>query len=187
MNPDESCRSAIGRGVVINTIHCGSEHDGANGGWRKGAALAEGKYLTIDQDKAVVHVEAPQDKEIAKLSVEINATYISYGAKGKEGAKEQVAQDSNAFSRSSAGAAVQRALTKANAKLFNTSWDLVDACTRGKVKLESVKEEDLPEDLRKLAPEERQAYLDKTWQNVRVCRVAFRSLTRSVSSSLPRN
>jgi len=67
--PDEACKSAIAKGIVVNTIHCGNEADGANGGWRKGAALAEGKYLIIDQDKAVVHVEAPQDAEIVKLSL----------------------------------------------------------------------------------------------------------------------
>ena len=82
--------------------------EGANGGWRKGAALAEGKYMTIDQDRAVVHIEAPQDKEISKLSLEINATYITYGARGKEGAMQQIAQDNNAIAAAPAGAAVQR-------------------------------------------------------------------------------
>lgn len=161
VSSDDVCRSAISKGVVVNTIHCGSELDGANGGWRKGAALAEGKYLTIDQDKAVVHIEAPQDKEISKLSVEINATYVTYGAKGKEGAMQQVAQDNNAVAAAPAGADVQRALTKASSNYFNTSWDLVDACKRGNVKLEEVKDADLPEELRKLDKPARQAFIDK--------------------------
>lgn len=161
VSSDDVCRSAISKGVVVNTIHCGSELDGANGGWRTGAALAEGKYLTIDQDKAVVHIEAPQDKEISKLSVEINATYVTYGAKGKEGAMQQVAQDNNAVAAAPAGADVQRALTKASSNYFNTSWDLVDACKRGNVKLEEVKDADLPEELRKLDKPARQAFIDK--------------------------
>ena len=159
--PDEVCRSAINKGVVVNTIHCGSEMEGVNGGWRKGAALAEGKYLTINQDKAVVHVEAPQDKEISKLSIELNATYVTYGIKGKEGAAQQSMQDKNATAAAPAGADVQRAITKASANYSNSAWDLVDACKRGGFKLEKVSEADLPEELRKLAPAERQAVIDK--------------------------
>lgn len=157
----DACRSAINRGVVVNTIHCGNEREGANTGWRKGATLAEGKFLTIDQDRAVVHVPAPQDEEISKLSVEINATYISYGAKGGEGMVQQTAQDNNAVSKASAGASVQRAITKASANYCNTTWDLVDACKRGNVKLEDVKEAELPEEMRKLPKAERQAFVDK--------------------------
>ncbi len=161
VNPDDSCRSAISKGVVVNTIHCGSEQEGSNGGWRKGAALAEGKYLIIDQDRAVVHIDAPQDKEIMKLGIEINATYVTYGAKGKDGAKEQVAQDSNAAAKAPSGAAVQRALTKASANYVNNAWDLVDASKRGTVKLDDIKESDLPEEMRKLDRAERQAFIDK--------------------------
>ena len=161
VQPDEVCRSSINKGIVVNTIHCGNESDGANGGWRRGAALAEGKFLTIDQDKAVAHIEAPQDKEISKLSVELNATYVSYGAKGKEGLSNQTAQDSNAFAKAPAGAAEQRAITKSSANYYNTSWDLVDATKRGKMKLESVKDSELPEELRKLAPADRQAFIDQ--------------------------
>lgn len=160
VNADDVCRSAISKGVVVNTIHCGNEMEGANGGWRKGAALAEGKYMTIDQDRAVVHIEAPQDKEISKLSLEINATYITYGARGKEGAMQQIAQDNNAIAAAPAGAAVQRAVTKASANYSNNAWDLVDACKRGNVKLESIKDADLPEEVRKLDPAGRQAYID---------------------------
>lgn len=161
VSADDVCRSAISRGVVVNTIHCGSEQDGANGGWRKGAALAEGKFLTIEQDKAVVHIDAPQDKEISKLSVEINATYVTYGTKGKEGAMQQTAQDGNAAANAPAGSVVQRALTKASANYCNNEWDLVDACKRGNVKLEDIKEADLPEEIRKLDKAERKTYVDK--------------------------
>ncbi len=161
VNSQDACKAAIQKGVVVNTIHCGNQSDGENGGWRTGAALAEGRFLTIDQDKAIVHVEAPQDKEITRLSVEINKTYITYGKNGARGASNQMIQDSNASVYKQAGAEVQRALTKASANYKNSTWDLVDACKKDGLKLEEVQEADLPAELKALKPEQRQSYLDE--------------------------
>ena len=157
---DESCSLAIGKGIVVNTIHCGEESTGINGGWRKGAALAEGKHLNINQDKAVVHVAAPQDGEIAKLSIELNATYIAYGAQAAASVMSQSAQDKNAAASPAAGSSVQRALSKASANYCNTHWDLVDANKRAKTKLEDIPSSELPEQMRAMSPKERQDYVD---------------------------
>ena len=62
--------------------------------------------------------------------------------------QRQAAQDANSYTLAAEGAAVQRALCKASANYVNTSWDLVDACREGKVKLSEVKEADLPEALK---------------------------------------
>jgi hypothetical protein len=161
VSQEATCRAAIANGIVVNTIHCGDETTGVNTGWRQGAALAEGKQLNINQDKAVVHVDAPQDKEISALGIQLNATYIIYGATGKDSQLNQVAQDKNAAAAPAAGSAVQRAVSKASANYCNTGWDLVDATKRAKVKLETIAEAELPEELRKLKPTERQAYVDK--------------------------
>jgi len=160
INAQDACKAAIQKGVVVNTIHCGSEREGINGGWRTGAALAEGKFLTIDQDKAIVHIEAPQDKEITKLSIELNKTYIIYGKEGARGLSNQAAQDNNAEAYKQAGAEVQRAVTKASANYKNSTWDLVDANKKDGVKLEKIPESDLPPELKALKPEARQTYLD---------------------------
>lgn len=161
ISADDSCKSAISKGVIVNTIHCGSESDGVNGGWRRGAHIAEGKFLTIDQDKAVVHIEAPQDKEISRLSIELNATYIGYGAAAPAAAANQAAQDNNAARYKTAGSEVQRALTKSGSGYLNSTWDLVDATKKAGVKLESVKDADLPKEMKALKPEARQAYVDQ--------------------------
>lgn len=161
ISPDDSCKSAISKGVIVNTIHCGSESAGIDGGWRRGAHIAEGKFLTIDQDKAVVHIEAPQDKEITRLSIELNRTYIGYGKLAPAAAANQVAQDSNAAAHEAVGAAVERAVTKASPNYDNTRWDLVDATKKGKVKLEAIPATELPAELKDLKPEERQAVVDK--------------------------
>jgi hypothetical protein len=160
IKPNDSCKTAIQKGIVVNTIHCGSRSEGENSGWRTGAAVAEGRYLSIDQDKAIVHIEAPQDKEITRLSVELNRTYVTYGKDGARGYANQVAQDGNADQYKAAGAAVQRALTKTSSNYKNSSWDLVDACKKDGVKLETLSDAELPEELKTMAPAARQTYID---------------------------
>ena len=161
----QSCKAAIEKGIIVNTIHCGDQATGLSTKWQDGALLAEGKYMFIDHNRAVVHFEAPQDKEIAQLGVELNKTYIAYGTVGAQNQARQSQQDANVFSLApSAGASVQRALTKASVNYCNTSWDLVDACKEGAVKLTEMKKEELPAEMQKMSEKERTAYVETKTQ-----------------------
>jgi hypothetical protein len=157
VDASESCRGAIAKGVIVNTIHCGDEATGIAGGWKEGAVLADGSFLIIDSNKAVVHIEAPQDAEIVRLNEELNKTYLAYGREGQAGAANQVAQDANAMAKAEAGAAVQRAVAKASVNYSNARWDLVDARDRKDFDWADVRDEDLPEELRALSNDERDA------------------------------
>ena len=158
----ESCKAAIAKGIIVNTIHCGSEAEGINTKWQDGALLADGKYMVIDHNRAVVTIEAPQDKEIAKLSVELNKTYIAYGAGGRVASDRQAAQDVNAMSLAPAsGAVVQRAVAKSSANYNNANWDLVDAAKSKDFKLETVKSDALPAEMQKLSEPERKEFVEK--------------------------
>jgi len=162
VNYVKSCKAAITKGIIVNTIHCGSEAVGVATKWKDGADLADGKYLVIDQNRAVVSIEAPQDKEIAKLNAEINKTYLAFGRGGGEGAKRQAAQDANVATLAPAsGAVVQRSLAKASANYVNSSWDLVDAAKQKDFEVTKLKAEELPAEMHKMSLEERQAYIEK--------------------------
>jgi hypothetical protein len=156
----QACRAAIAKGVIVNTIHCGDESTGIAGKWKDGALLADGEFLLIDQNQAVVHVAAPQDKEIADLGVELNSTYIPYGQAAWQSQERQAEQDSNSM-KLGRGSAVERAVCKASANYSNTAWDLVDAIKQQAIKLADIKVEDLPESMRAMTPEERAAYVEK--------------------------
>lgn len=157
----KSCQEAIAKGIIVNTIHCGSESQGIAEHWNQGALLADGKYLVIDQNQAIVHVEAPQDKEIVKLNEELNKTYISYGKEAPASKLRQVAQDRNAAAKAESGAQVQRVISKASANYSNTGWDLVDACKQKDFDITKIKEADLPEEMKKMTVDERKDYLAK--------------------------
>jgi len=155
----KACKAAVSKGIIINTIHCGSEGEGVNGKWKDGALLADGRYLNINHNRQVVHIAAPQDRDIAELGAKLNDTYIAYGLRGDVARERQSAQDQNAASASKE-AAVQRAVTKSSFNYRNEAWDLVDALAANKVKLEDIKTDDLPENMQNMTPEERKAYVE---------------------------
>ncbi|QRO00243.1 VWA domain-containing protein [Archangium violaceum] len=153
-----SVAAAKERGIVVNTIFCGQAEEGARTGWTDGATLAGGQSFNINQNRAVAMVAAPQDAEIARLGVEMNKTYLGYGRGGEEAKKRQVAQDANASSN--AVSATTRAVSKASRLYDNANWDLVDGTKTGAVKLEKLKDEDLPAELRGKSPEQRRAIVE---------------------------
>jgi hypothetical protein len=155
-----SCKSAIERGILVNTIFCGPSAAGGRTGWNDGAILADGRYMSIDQNQKVVEIPAPQDSLIAQLGVELNKTYLPFGRMGRGGLERQSAQDSNAAA-SSPSVLVTRSISKGNAIYCNDAWDLVDAIKNGKCKLEEVKTEDLPDDLQKLDQAGRKAKVEE--------------------------
>jgi len=158
----DACHAAATNGITVSTIFCGDHDEGISTMWAEGAKLADGSYMSINQNEVIPAIASPQDQELTRLSAELNKTYVAYGdAKmQKEALDRQVAQDSNA-AQAGAGVAATRAQSKASALYNNATWDLCDACRLGKIKLEDLKEEQLPEFLRKMSVAERKTYVDK--------------------------
>ncbi len=152
----DSVRTAIGRGIVVNTIHAGTQQQGISDSWAEAAKLADGNFLFIDSNRAVAVVDAPQDVEIAKLNESLNKTYIAYGGKGKEAVARQEAQDKNAGG-ASASSLSTRTAAKASPMYRNGDWDVVDAKKEGK----AVSVEELPAELKALDAPARDAFIAK--------------------------
>ncbi len=154
----KTCQAAARKGIIVNTIYCGGRQDGVRERWAEGAAAGGGKYSFIDQNVKAPVITAPQDDEIARLGTELNKTYVAFGRAGESGKMRQEAQDLNAASVAPSVNA-QRAIAKASASYRNSGWDLVDAKKDKAVDVSKMKEEDLPEEMRKMTPEEREKYL----------------------------
>lgn len=142
-----SCKTAQGRDILVNTIHCGDFETGVSTGWKEGAEIGLGKYLIIDTDARVVHIATPYDSAMLQLNYRLNATYIGIGSHGAEMKMRQEVQDKNAATYGAANAA-QRASAKAKKSYDNRSWDLVDAAEADAEFVEKLKDEDLPESLK---------------------------------------
>lgn len=97
----QAASGAAERGIVTNTIYCGSESSAEAAGWREVASLTDGSFASIDQNAAMVAaIATPMDDELLKLNSELNATYIAYGVKREEYKANQEEQDENAGSMS---------------------------------------------------------------------------------------
>ncbi|MDP6542733.1 MAG: vWA domain-containing protein [Phycisphaerae bacterium] len=156
----DTCKAAATAGIIVNTLHCGSEDKGRKTGWADAAAWADGQYAAIDHDRGTVVINTPHDKKLAELSAKLNVTYIGYGRGGKDGLARQKKQDANASSMN-APAAAQRASAKAGGLYTNTGWDLVDASKQKDFDITKIKTEDLPKDMQKMSDDEKKAHIAK--------------------------
>ena len=145
--------SARAAGIAVHTIHCGPRADGVAGEWEAAARAGGGTFTCIDQD-ARTAIVAPQDDELGRLNLQLNGTYMAYGAAGAVAKERQTMQDSNAASAGSLGS---RVAAKSSGAYRNEGWDVVDAVRDGKLDLQAAKPTDLPAELRDKTPEERTA------------------------------
>lgn len=156
-----ACKDGFSKGIIINSIHCGKRDEGIAGSWHDGAALAGGKFMIIDQDRAVCHIPAPQDKQISDLGIELNKTYLGYGKLRQDAAAKQEEVDHVAAENKQSGADVQRAVCKASVNYSNTSWDIVDAVRDKKLDVASLRKDELPDSLRSLDAKELNARIEE--------------------------
>ena len=146
------------RGIVVNTIFCGDYREGIDTGWEEGARLTGGKYFSIDSDYTHQYIRAPQDERIEELNGRLNRTYLGYGARGEAKKEVQEEQDQNASSLNMASL-LERARVKSSSGYTNSSWDLVDAVTEGEVAIADLEDDQLPQEMRPMTPQEREEYL----------------------------
>lgn len=155
-----SCKEAISKGIIVNTIYCGNYDEGVQTNWKDGADLADGKYINIDQDQEIVHIDTPFDDELVELGQQLNDTYLAFGYEGDKMKMRQEEQDKNAGTLAPE-VLVERTVTKGSGQYKNDSWDLVDADREGTVEIEDIPEDQLPEEMQKMNVEERKAYVEQ--------------------------
>jgi hypothetical protein len=155
----DACYRAKNSGIVINTIFCGDFNEGINTSWKQGAEITGGQYMSINQDCKTVYISSPYDDRIAKLNHQLNRTYISYGTLGRQKKQNQEMQDANAGSISEVNA-VKRAVSKASHVYKNESWDLVDAAQQADFKIDKIKEEELPAEMKGMTESEKVKYIE---------------------------
>jgi Mg-chelatase subunit ChlD len=151
-----SCEKAARKGIIINTIQCGGDPQ-CTRFWKDICAKAEGNFVQIAQDGGVAVVATPFDKRLGEINGEMARSTLAYGH------AEQRKLD-RAKSEAAAGLAPEAAAARVAFQAKNAqaaTYDLLDNIKQKKVQLKDLKEEELPEELKKLKPAEREAYLKK--------------------------
>ena len=160
----DSCRLAATAGITVNTIQCGSQSDTASI-WQEIARSAEGEYFQIDQGGGMTAIATPYDADLARLGAELEATVVAYGdrdAQARQRGKMEAAEALSAGGAVRPEAAAERAAYKATVSgrsSLTGEYDLVQACKDGKVKLDDLKSEELPEQMRAMSRDEQAAYI----------------------------
>jgi Mg-chelatase subunit ChlD len=160
---------AVRSGIIVNTIECGNASD-TRDVWQKIARRGEGQFFAIAQDGGVQAISTPFDERLSQLGTKVGSTYLAYGfgGKGDGGGKaraekmmSQAAIEGKVAHSAPKGAQADRAINKAiNGSAYDDS-DLIQSLENGKVKLDTLKKEDLPDSLQKLSPEARKQEVEK--------------------------
>jgi hypothetical protein len=151
-----TCRKACEKDIIINTIQCGNDGE-CTRIWKDVCAKAEGSFAQIAQEGGVVVIPTPFDRRLGEINTELARSTVAYGRPEMRAAGGAKAAEAAALP---APAAAERA--GASAKFGRVAtYDLLDAVKNKKVKLDEVKKEDLPEEMQKMSPKERQEFLDK--------------------------
>jgi len=154
----QSVAAAKEQGITVNTIFAGDMRTGINTGWKTGAMLAGGDFMSINQNHVVAHINAPQDKRLAELNATLNKTYIPYGSEGANKIARQSLMDQK-NQAISMGQLAKRTISKASSFYRNDSWDLVDALEGGKVDLDKIDQEKLPAPMKKMEKEKQKEFV----------------------------
>src|SRR5262245_24540327 len=129
----ETCKEAVKRDIIINTVLCGSDAQ-AKDHWLKICRAAEGSFVQIDAGGGpAVAIGAPFYCYLATLNTEISKSTLVYGAPDTR-AKGKKAAESTATLP--AGAAADRAAFYARGTGGYVAYDLLKAIKDGTVKLE---------------------------------------------------
>jgi Mg-chelatase subunit ChlD len=179
-----TCRKAVERGIIINTIQCGQAASTTQF-WKDIARKADGRFVMIAQDGGVQTVSTPYDKRLAEINCALAQTAVLYGdaptqANAASNMLRQCAPVNGAPSVSMTSAlppgaapatcapmpcygvteAAERGAYCARTGTVG-AVDLVQSIKDGKVKLEDVKTAELPPEMQKLTLADRKAYLAK--------------------------
>src|SRR5262249_33941016 len=153
----DSCKLAVEKGIIINTVQCGGDGECARF-WKDICVKAEGSYVQIAQNGGVVAVATPFDKRLSEVNGELAQNNLCYGdAKAqKEGdMKKDAGLALGAAKPTSPGGpaapaptaevaeAAARGAFASKARRLAAN-DLLDDLKEGKVKLNEVKAEELP-------------------------------------------
>lgn len=157
------------RDIVVNAVLAGNARD-TERVWQDIAQLGDGRFIPIPQDGGdLVVIETPYDDDIIILQKEINGTVIPYGPqklqKRVEEKTRQLSQVAAAAPSSASDmASYLNKRSKVSSEAVTGDGDLVSAVASGRTSIASIRDDELPDALRRLTPEQRKTEIDKQTQ-----------------------
>lgn len=178
----DSCKTAAGAGIIVNTIQCGNGQD-TTPIWQEIARRAEGEYFAIAQSGGMTSVATPFDERLAELSRQLDGTLVAYGRRDdRQALRAKLALSESIADEADGEALAERASFKAgfagDDSLTGGGKELVRDFAEGRARLEELKNEELPKELRDKTAEERKAFLEAKGAEREKLRDEIRALSK---------
>ncbi len=176
--------------IIVNAVLAGNAQDTARI-WRDIAQHGNGRFIPIPQDGGeVVLIETPFDEEIIILQREINGTVIPYGPKQlqkrTEGKTKQLSEVAAAApAQASEMASYLNKRARATSEAVTGDGDLVADVTAGRSSFSAIKDEDLPDNLRAMKPEQRVEEVNKQMTQRKALNEKLAALVASATNTSP--
>ena len=153
---DVLAREAGEKQIIINTIRAGHDQETAMA-FQQIASLGRGEFSSIQQDGGVQQIATPYDRKMAELSAKIDETSI---IAGDDGVRRAYAAKMGSVAAAAPAAQADRAAYYGGADKRSDD-DLVGGYATGAMNVDSVKDGDLPADMRGMAKPQLKAELDR--------------------------
>lgn len=152
-------KAAIAKGIVVNTVRCGNQTD-TETSFRALAKLADGSFDSIGQTGGMVAVATPFDAELGKLNGAVADTTVYAGAARGREEGEAYKREQKAMAPA---ASADRLSYRTSSGMGASGGGRVSAVdlTAAPEKVTAMKDEDLPENLRKLSKAKQVEFLQE--------------------------
>ncbi|MBX2939851.1 MAG: hypothetical protein KF880_07215 [Ferruginibacter sp.] len=161
----QTCIIAKGKDIVLNTILMGNDPT-ARKVWNEIANCSMGSFVNVNMGVNDIAVKTPFDEDIAKMNDELEGMTYYYGSahiKNKGAEAKQLSEVVITASRSNVKA--QRAEYKMKyaaekSKSSGKSYDLLKDVMDKKIDVNTLKQEELPDELQKMTEAERKTFIE---------------------------
>jgi Mg-chelatase subunit ChlD len=151
-----TCKKAKEKGIIINTIQCGDDNE-CTRYWKEIAEQGGGAFTRIPQTGGTRSISTPHDKRLAEINAALLKSVLVFGDAARKDEGRRKAESARTMPQEAAAERASFAAKEGRVAVY----DLLDNIRLGKVKLTSLKDEELPEEIRRLDARERGDFLDR--------------------------
>ena len=155
------------KGIIINTIQAGDEYE-TKLQWDHIASLGAGDFFQVAQTGNAVAFSTPYDKQLAKLSRQLDNTRLYYGNRSEKIEQELKMRATDKLSKEASAESLARRATfnvsKSGKKNLLGKGDLIEEISSGDVALKDIPVEQLPASIQGMGVEQQTAHIAKTKQ-----------------------
>ena len=146
----KACLLAKKKGVIVNTIYCGSKQKGVEEHWNLGNGCGSGSFTNIDQEARPIPIPTPYDDELITLNKKLTSTYVYYGTRGTLNYEALEQTDTVPLADvNDPTKIIKYRVVRADDRFYDDSgWDLVNATEKDKNILEKIDRKTLPDSLK---------------------------------------